>query len=192
MSVYLIVGLGNYPEQYHKSRHNVGFMVIDKLCKALSIELTNEKFNGKFIKVQVEQNQFIIAKPYTYMNLSGDFVSQIAQYYQIEPHNILIISDDADNNVGTIRIRNNGSSGGQNGIKDIINKLNTTDFPRIKIGIGRPTNKKINLADYVLGTFTNTEKPIINRTIDKATEALIDFMNGMSISELMNRYNIVR
>jgi PTH1 family peptidyl-tRNA hydrolase len=190
MSIYLIVGLGNYPEQYHKTRHNVGFMVIDKLCKALSIECANEKFNGKFIKVQVEHNQFIIAKPYTYMNLSGDFVSQIAQFYQIDPGNILVISDDVDNNVGTMRIRINGSSGGQNGLKDIINKLNTSDFVRLKIGIGRPANKKINLADYVLSTFNNTEKSIIDRTLNKAVEALIDFMNGMSIHELMNNYNI--
>jgi PTH1 family peptidyl-tRNA hydrolase len=184
------VGLGNYPEQYHQTRHNVGFMVIDKLCKALSLELTNHKFNGKFIKVQVEGNQFIIAKPYTYMNLSGNFVSEIIKFYQVKPQNIMVISDDADNKVGTIRIRAEGSSGGQNGLKDIIAKINTTNFNRIKIGIGRPSNNLMNLADYVLSPFNKTELPTIDKVLNKVVEALIDFINSTSIKELMNRYNV--
>jgi PTH1 family peptidyl-tRNA hydrolase len=190
VGTYLIVGLGNYPEQYHKTKHNVGFMVIDKLCQSLSLELTNDKFNGRFIKVAVDDHQFVIAKPYTYMNLSGDFVSAITHFYKIEPQNVLVISDDADNNVGTIRIRSEGSSGGQNGLKDIINKLGTTNFNRVKIGIGRPNNKNISLADYVLTPFDGSEKSVIGKTIDKVVELLIDFMNGSSIRELMNHYNI--
>jgi PTH1 family peptidyl-tRNA hydrolase len=190
MTTYLIVGLGNYPEQYHQTKHNVGFMAIDRLCKSLSIDLTNDKFNGRFIKVNVEDNQFIIAKPYTYMNLSGDFVNAICQFYKILPEHILVISDDADNSIGTIRIRNSGSSGGQNGLKDIINKLGTTNFNRVKIGIGRPNNKKMTLADYVLAPFNNSEKSVVTKTIDKVVELLIDYMNGSSVDVLMNRYNI--
>ncbi|MDR0675303.1 MAG: aminoacyl-tRNA hydrolase [Mycoplasmataceae bacterium] len=190
MTTYLIVGLGNYPEQYHKTKHNIGFMVIDKLSQALSLELTNNKFNGRFTKVIVEDRQYIIAKPYTYMNLSGDFVRDICRFYQVELSNILVLSDDADNNIGTIRIRKEGSSGGQNGLKDIINKLNSSQFNRIKIGIGRPTNKKISLADYVLAPFSNLEKNVVDKTINKVVEILIDFMNGFSIAELMNHYNI--
>ncbi|MDR2369435.1 MAG: aminoacyl-tRNA hydrolase [Mycoplasmataceae bacterium] len=190
MSIYMIVGLGNYPEQYRNTKHNVGFMVIDKLCQSLSLELTNHKFNGYFVKVAVETQQFIIAKPYTYMNLSGDFVKDICQFYQIPPQNILVIHDDADSNIGTIRVRSSGSSGGQNGIKDIINKLNTDNFNRVKIGIGRSNNRNISLADYVLTPFGNIEKSVINQVIGKAVELLIDFMNGASVQDLMNHYNI--
>lgn len=190
MSTFLIVGLGNYPEQYRNTKHNIGFMVIDKLCKSLSLELTNNQFDGRFIKVTVEQQQFIIAKPYTYMNLSGNFVRDVCHFYKILPSNILVISDDADNKVGTIRVRSDGSSGGQNGLKDIIDKINSTNFNRVKIGIGRPNNKMMNLVDYVLAPFSNLEMPTITRVIDKVTELLIDFMNGSTIKELMNNYNI--
>jgi PTH1 family peptidyl-tRNA hydrolase len=190
MEYALIIGLGNHSPQYIKTRHNIGFMVVDKLCSDLKISLSDEKFNGRYVKVQVENKTFIIAEPLTYMNLSGDFVSSICNFYKINHRNIILVSDDADNKVGTLRIRDSGSSGGQNGVKDIINKLGTDQIARIKLGIGRPADKRIDLANYVLSEFNKDEKPIIGKTIDKAVEALVDYMNGTNISTLMNKYNI--
>ncbi|MDR3257562.1 MAG: aminoacyl-tRNA hydrolase [Mycoplasmataceae bacterium] len=190
MKYTLIVGLGNYSPQYTKTRHNIGFMVVDKLCSDLKISLSDEKFKGRYVKVQVEDKTFIIAEPLTFMNLSGDFVSNICNFYKINHRDIILISDDADNKVGTLRIRDGGSSGGQNGAKDIINKLGTDQIARIKLGIGRPADKRIDLANYVLSEFNKEEKPVIGKTIDKAVEALVDYMNGTNISTLMNKYNI--
>ncbi|MDR3330106.1 MAG: aminoacyl-tRNA hydrolase [Mycoplasmataceae bacterium] len=189
MKYLLIVGLGNYPTQYTKTRHNIGFMVIDKLCAGLNLSLSNEKFNGRYVKVQVEDKMFIIAEPLTYMNLSGDFVANICNFYKISHRDIMIVADDADNKVGTLRVRDSGSSGGQNGIKDIINKLGTDQITRIKLGISRPADKRIDLANHVLSEFNKDEKIIIAKTIDKAVEALMDYMNGSSLSVLMNKYN---
>jgi PTH1 family peptidyl-tRNA hydrolase len=188
--IKLIVGLGNFPKEYEQTRHNIGFAVIDKLCNELSLNLNEDKYNGHFTKVTVEGTTFIIAKPWTYMNLSGDFIKPIMDFYKITPDNLLVVADDADTNVGTIHIKKHGSSGGQNGLKDIISKINTDKFSRIKIGIGRPKNQNIDLAAHVLGKFGNDEKISIAHVIKQVVQAIIEYMNGSSIETITNKYTV--
>jgi PTH1 family peptidyl-tRNA hydrolase len=189
MSIKLVVGLGNYPIEYHETKHNIGFMIIDEVCSELKLTLDQDKYQGLFTKIKTDKDEIIIAKPQTFMNLSGDFVQAITHFYKIKSEDILIISDDVDLSVGSIRIKPNGSSGGQNGVKDIINKLGTENIPRIKLGIGRPTNKNIMIANHVLSKFTTEERVIINKTVKQAAYAVIKYMNGTSIAKLMNEYN---
>jgi PTH1 family peptidyl-tRNA hydrolase len=189
MDKKLIVGLGNASRQYKNTRHNVGFMVIDHLCEKLNCDLSYEMFNGSFGKAIIHDNECFIAKPLTYMNLSGDFVSQIINYLKISLTNVIVICDDVNLELGQIRIRKSGSSGGQNGLKDIINKVHSEDFIRIRIGIGRPTNKKIDLADYVLSKFEKKEEELVKQTIVQVTKAISDFMEHQDIEKLMNQYN---
>jgi PTH1 family peptidyl-tRNA hydrolase len=124
------------------------------------------------------------------MNLSGDFVKPLMDFYKITPEHLLVISDDADTNVGTIHIKKRGSSGGQNGLKDIIAKLNSDKFQRIKIGIGRPQNRHIDLAKHVLGKFDKEERTNIIHVVNQVTKAIIEYMNGTAIDEIINKYTV--
>jgi PTH1 family peptidyl-tRNA hydrolase len=189
MNKKLIVGLGNYPKEYENTRHNVGFKVIDKLISKLNCDLSHEMFNGIFDKTIINDNEYFIAKPLTYMNLSGEFVSKIMNYLKIDISDIVVICDDINLNIGDIRIRKSGSSGGQNGLKNIIDCLGSDNFIRIRIGIGKPTNNKINLADYVLSKFAKDELDLLNQAIDKASEIIIDYTKSNNIELLMNKYN---
>lgn len=161
MSIKLIVGLGNPGLEYDNTRHNVGFEAINQLCKLLDVELDNHKFDGEYAKIKINNETFIIAKPLTYMNLSGKFVAKLVNFYKIEFENIVIIQDDLDLPLGTVKFRTNGSAGGHNGIKNIIDLLGTTEFNRIKIGIGRP-NGTANVKNYVLNKLNQKETIIIN------------------------------
>ncbi|MCK5867185.1 MAG: aminoacyl-tRNA hydrolase [Mycoplasmataceae bacterium] len=143
----LIVGLGNPGKEYENTRHNIGFKVIDAFAHANDIKLKKKKYGGTYYK----GNGIIVAKPGTFMNNSGEFVQPLAKYFGIEPENILVIYDDMDTKIGFARVKLTGSSGGQNGIGDIIDRLSTKDIPRLKIGIGRPKNGGKN---HVLGKFT--------------------------------------
>lgn len=145
----IIVGLGNPGKQYESTRHNLGFLVIDELTKRLGVELDKEKFNGVYTMVGTGDDRFIIAKPMTFMNLSGDFVRDIMSFYKIELEDLIVFTDDKDMELGKLKLRSSGSSGGQNGIKDIINKLGTENFTRAKLGIG--SHPQIQTKDYVLG-----------------------------------------
>jgi PTH1 family peptidyl-tRNA hydrolase len=174
--VKLIVGLGNYPDKYKNTKHNAGFICVDEFCKRHNITLDKTNFNGVFAK----EDKFIIAQPHTLMNLSGSFVSEIINFYKINISDILIISDDIDTELGKIRVKPKGSSGGQNGLKDIINKLGTEEFKRIKIGISKP-NKPIDIADYVLSNFNKTELPLLNQAIDQAIVVMDNFIGGRNI-----------
>lgn len=180
----LIVGLGNPGTQFNKTRHNVGFEAIDKLVQQLNVKLKKSKFNGLIYKGP----NYIIAKPTTFMNLSGDFVLNISSFYNIKLSDILVIYDDIDCKIGNLKFKNSGGHNGQNGIKDIIFKLQTPNFNRIKIGIGRPTNKSMDIANYVLGKYDNNDK--IANSIDKAKEAAIFFINN-SFDLLMNKFSEV-
>uniref|UniRef100_A0A2C9L277 Peptidyl-tRNA hydrolase n=1 Tax=Biomphalaria glabrata TaxID=6526 RepID=A0A2C9L277_BIOGL len=158
----LIVGLGNPGAQYENNRHNIGFKVIDAFASKHNLSLNKEKFNGIFYK----GDDFIIAKPLTFMNLSGDFVQAISSFFKINIQDILVIYDDMDHEVGKAVMKPKGSSGGQNGIKDIIAKLGTDSVQRMKVGIGRPTNGKI-AADHVLANFSKEEVEKLNLVKDK-------------------------
>ena len=157
----MIVGLGNPGDEYKNTRHNIGFMAIDNYVEKNNLKLS-KKFNGLYCKV-LNSESFILLKPLSFMNLSGTVVRKFADYYKIKPEDILIIQDDLDLPLGKIKLKYKGSSGGHNGIKNIIENLNTEEFPRLKIGVSN--NKNISTKDYVLGKFSKNEEQIINRDI---------------------------
>ncbi|AJQ45317.1 peptidyl-tRNA hydrolase [Ureaplasma diversum] len=187
MQKFLIVGLGNPGANYAKNRHNVGFMAIDELLRQLNLKLDNTKFKGDFTKTIIDNNIVYIAKPQTYMNLSGEFVSKFINFFDIPKTNIIVIYDDVDTNVGKIKLRLSGSSGGQNGIKNIINLLSTQDIKRVRIGIGR--NTQIPLDQYVLSNFKIDELVTIKPLLINVAFACIEFTKGESFEKMMNKYN---
>ncbi len=184
----LIVGLGNPGNQYKETRHNVGFVCIDALIALEGLKTTiDKKFNAEISIINRNNSKTIVAKPLTYMNLSGNSVAAIANYYKISSENIIIIHDDLYLDLGKLRIKRKGSAGGQNGIKDIINKLATDDFNRLKFGIG--LDERIPVKDYVLSKFSKDEVKKLEPAINDVVTACQLFAEGMSISDLMNRYN---
>lgn len=186
--MYIIAGLGNPESKYDHTRHNIGFHAIDVLCDKYNIRLNKLKFKACFGDGIIGGEKVILAKPQTYMNLSGESIRDMAAFYKIPTENIIIIFDDISLDTGRMRIRPTGSSGGHNGIKSIIYQLNSDKFPRIKLGIGAPPHSDFDLADYVLGRFTSEEiktlEPVLLDTAD-AVECIIK--NG--IERAMNKYN---
>ncbi|TPR53865.1 aminoacyl-tRNA hydrolase [Metamycoplasma neophronis] len=176
----LIVGLGNPGPEYEKTRHNAGFMTIDKIAEKLGIKLDEKKFNGVYYR----DKDICVAKPLTYMNKSGDFVRAIKDYYNIPIDDILIIYDDMDLPLGKATIKQKGSAGGHNGMKDIINKLGTEEIKRVKIGIGRGEN----VIDFVLGKFSYNDLKIIEQVIDVSSDAVISYISN-DIRFVMNKYS---
>lgn len=152
----LIVGLGNPGETYVNTRHNIGFKIINSLAKKNNIQLDKKQFNGEFGVFMLNGEKIVIARPLTFMNLSGDFVKSFVDYYNVDINDVIIIYDDVDARIGEIKLKTSGSSGGQNGMKDIINKLGTENIKRIKVGVG-PRNPKIPLANFVLSNFNKQE-----------------------------------
>lgn len=185
--MYLVVGLGNPGEEYKKTRHNMGFNAIDMLCEKYGIEIKKEKFQGKYECSTIEQEKVILLKPQTYMNLSGESIRQFVNFYKIEPDKIIIIYDDMDINPGTIKIRKKGSAGGHNGMKSIIQNLGTEEFPRIRIGIGRPTKEEDQI-NYVIGQISNEEQEKLKIGVEKAQEAVIEILKN-GIDKAMNKLN---
>ncbi len=165
----LIAGLGNIGSAYVNTRHNAGFMAINYILKTFNISLDKYNFDCNFNIVNINNQKAIFLEPTTLMNLSGNCISQVIKFFKINPMDLIIIQDDLDLDIGTFKIRTSGSSGGHNGIKDIINKINTDKFIRFKIGIGRPKNK-INIADYVLGKFSNQELSSLQAPFKKCLE----------------------
>ncbi|MDL2211872.1 aminoacyl-tRNA hydrolase [Erysipelotrichaceae bacterium OttesenSCG-928-M19] len=182
----LIVGLGNPGSEYQASKHNAGFMCMDLICDLLNIQLDKNKFNGQYFQGTINNQKVILLKPLTYMNLSGEAVSQFVSYFKIAIEDILIIYDDMDTPLGKIKLRKKGSSGGQNGMKNIINHLNTEDISRLKIGISK--NKLYKTRDYVLSRFSVEEQPLIEQALTNAAQAAISFINN-DIATVMNKYN---
>ena len=185
--MYLIVGLGNPDTEYDNTRHNMGFNAINGISKKYNIKLKKNKFQGLFEIGEIEGQKVIIVKPQTYMNLSGNCVKEIVDFYKIEKENIIIIYDDMDIEPGKIKIRKKGSSGGHNGIKSIIQMLGTDQFSRIRIGIGKPEHKGDEI-NYVIGPIHNEEKKLLMQGVEKAEKALIEILkNGIDIA--MNKFN---
>lgn len=173
----LVVGLGN--PGYENTRHNTGFMVIDKLATAYNINML-----AKHKSLMGSYNSLILAKPQTYMNLSGESVLQITKYHNIEQ--LIVIYDDVALNLGRIKISTSGSSGGHNGVKNIIEHLKTDAFLRVRVGIGKPT---CELSNYVLGKFTNDEREKLDDVIENACKA-VNLLIENKIAEAMNKYNV--
>lgn len=183
----LIAGLGNPTKEYENTRHNIGFMAVDGLAAAYSISVTTLKHKALIGKGMIEGEKVILAKPVTYMNLSGEAVREIADYYKIPAEDIIVIYDDISLDVGFMRIRKKGSAGGHNGIKSIIAHLGTEDFPRIKVGIGEKRPGQ-DLADYVLGRFPKDEREMLEKVLDDVKRA-VALMVRDDIGEAMNLYN---
>ena len=183
----LIVGLGNPGKQYEQTRHNVGFMVVDKLSKELSIPLDRTKFNGIYGIGYVSGEKVILLKPLTYMNLSGECIRPLMDYYEINDDEMVVIYDDLDLPVGKIRLRTKGSAGGHNGIKSMILHLGTQQFNRIRVGVDRPNNG-MKIADYVLADFARDEEQGINEAIDRTTSACEKWLST-SFVQVMNDFN---
>ena len=186
--MFLIVGLGNPTQQYEGTRHNVGFDVIDLLADKYNITVETRKGRAYIGKGMMEGKKVILAKPQTYMNLSGESVRSLVDYYKIdEESELLIVYDDVSLGVGQLRIRKKGSAGGHNGIKNIISHLDTNVFMRIKIGVGEKP-KKYDLADYVLSRFSKVEREQMEEGYEKAVRAAVMILNGET-DAAMNEYN---
>ncbi|HWO94950.1 MAG TPA: aminoacyl-tRNA hydrolase [Bacillus sp. (in: firmicutes)] len=183
----LIVGLGNPGKDYEQTRHNIGFMIIDELAKHLDIRLDKTKFNGLYGQGIVNGEKVILLKPLTYMNLSGESVRPIMDYYNIDTDDLLVIYDDLDLPQGKIRLRTKGSAGGHNGIKSLNQHLGTQEFNRIRVGIGRPQNG-MKVVDYVLGRFTNEEMVLLKESMYKSVAASNEWTKRPFV-EVMNVYN---
>ena len=182
----LIVGLGNIGKEYINTRHNIGFIMVDSLAMKKGIEFKNRKFNGSYAEYYQNGEKIILLKPEKYMNLSGEVVSSFVQFYKIPISDILIISDDLDMPVGKIKIKYKGSSGGHNGLKNIISHLGTDEFKRIKIGIAN--NKLVDTKDYVLGKFTKEEFDTIKNISNQFPNMIDDYLNN-SFDVFMSKYN---
>lgn len=183
----LVVGLGNPTARYDKTRHNVGFEVIDVLADKYNIALDTMKHKGMYGKGKIDGQSIILLKPMTFMNLSGESVALVSKYYKVAPEDIIVIYDDINLDVGRLRIREKGSAGGHNGMKNIIAHLGTEEFPRIRIGVGMKP-PKMDLADYVLSHFSEEEQALMNQGYDKACEALKLLLLD-DIPQAMNQYN---
>ena len=186
--MFIIVGLGNPTPEYEGTRHNVGFEVIDALARKYNIDVDTKKHRAYIGKGMIEGQKVILAKPQTYMNLSGESVRSLLDYYKVdEEQELLVIYDDISLGVGQIRIRAKGSAGGHNGIKNIIAHLGGQVFPRIKVGVGEKP-AKYDLADYVLGHFSKGDAKLKDEGYDHAVHAVELIVSGQ-INEAMNEYN---
>ncbi len=186
--MYIIVGLGNPTNEYKNTRHNVGFSVIDAIAEKYDISVLEKKHKALIGKGFIDGQKVILAKPLTYMNLSGESVRELVDYYKIdEKEELIVIYDDISLDVGQLRIRKKGSAGGHNGIKNIIAHLGHDTFMRIKMGVGEKP-KGYDLADYVLGHFSEAERKIMSESAEKASDAVKVMMNE-SADAAMNLYN---
>ena len=186
--MFIIVGLGNPTPEYEGTRHNVGFEVIDALARKYNIDVDTKKHRAYIGKGMIEGQKVILAKPQTYMNLSGESVRSLLDYYKVdEEQELLVIYDDISLGVGQIRIRAKGSAGGHNGIKNIIAHLGGQVFPRIKVGVGEKP-PKWDLADYVLGHFSKEEQGTMADAVKEAADAVCEIVN-VGIAQAMNDHN---
>ena len=186
-SVFLVAGLGNPGADYDYTRHNAGFMAIDYIAKVFGIKLNKSKFKSLYNKVKIGKDDVILLKPQTYMNSSGEAVRECMQFYKIPVENLVVTFDDVSLDVGTIRIKRNGSSGGHNGIKSIINLIGTDDFKRIKIGVGSKPDHW-DLPEWVLSRFSTKELDSVIACSEKALFA-VDLIVKGKIDQAMNKFN---
>ena len=186
--MYIIAGLGNPTREYDKTRHNAGFSVIDVLADRHNIDVSEKKHKALCGKGMIEGEKVILVKPQTYMNLSGESIREVMDYYKLDPsEELIVIYDDISLNPGQLRIRLKGSAGGHNGIKNIIAQLGTQEFPRIKVGVGAKP-PKMDLADYVLGHFSKEEQATMDDAVKEAADAVCEIVN-VGIAQAMNDHN---
>jgi len=184
---FLIIGLGNPGREYRDSRHNVGFMVIDRLAVRLAARGMRLQSKAIVTSAGLDARKIILAKPQTYMNLSGQSVQGLLHFYRIPTENLIVAHDDLDLPFGTIRIRPGGGPGGQRGMASTIELLGTKDFPRLRIGIGRPPGR-MNPSDYVLQSFSKEEQKLLSEILERAADAALTFVTD-GLNTAMNRFN---
>ncbi len=185
--MYLIVGLGNPESEYAHTRHNMGFDTINELAKNNNINITKTKFKALYETGIIQNEKVILLKPQTYMNLSGEAIKEARDFYNVKPEEIIVIYDDIDIEKGKIKLRKKGGPGSHNGMKSVVQELNTTDFIRIRVGIGQPEFKS-DMMNYVIGKVPEEEQKILQQGTKKAAEAIEEILkNGIDIA--MNKFN---
>jgi PTH1 family peptidyl-tRNA hydrolase len=184
---YLIAGLGNPGREYRETRHNVGFMALDRLAERLGVSFARLEAKALFTRAEYQGRRLLLAKPQTYMNLSGQAVGSLLRYYKAPLGNLLVIYDDVDLPLGALRMRPAGGSAGQKGMRSIIERLGVETFPRLRIGIGRPPGR-MDAAVYVLQEFARGEQETIGAALDRAADAALKFVvDGLEAA--MNQFN---
>ena len=184
---HLIVGLGNPGREYRDTRHNVGFMAVDRFCEMQGVRLGKVKFQAIIGETRIGVEKVILAKPQTFMNLSGNAVASVVRFYKIALENVLVVHDDLDLPFGTLRLRPGGGAGGQKGLQSTIDRLGTQQFPRMRIGIGRPSGQ-MDAAAYVLQKFGSADQEELDMILRRAAEAIEIFVRE-GLDSAMNRFN---
>ena len=185
---WLIVGLGNPGREYEKTRHNAGFRAIDLLAEKLGCKVDRLKFQGLYGQVNYGGGKLYLLKPQTYMNLSGRSVLALSAYFNIPPQRIIVLFDDISLEPGRLRVRANGSAGGHNGIKSIIQEVGSQEFPRVKIGVGAKPHPDYELADWVLSTFSSLEEKALAVSLENSAKAALTIIE-QGVPEAANRFN---
>lgn len=185
--MYLIVGLGNPEDKYSNTRHNMGFDVINELSKECDIKVSKSKFDAFYGMGEINGKKVILAKPQTYMNLSGESIIKFKKFYKLSNKNIIVIYDDMDLNIGDIRLKAKGGPGTHNGMKSVVDNLNTEEFIRVRVGIGTPKDKD-DIINYVLEQVPKREREILDGSIIKAKDSIIEILEN-GIDKAMNKFN---
>lgn len=185
---FLVVGLGNPDKKYTLTRHNSGFLCVDELAEKHGFKINKLKFKALIADTVINSHRVIVMKPQTYMNLSGEAVREAVNFYKIPPENVIVIFDDISLDVGKLRIKRKGSDGGHNGIKSIVSCISSSNFPRIKLGVGKKPHPDYDLAAWVLSEFKKDEAKPLKEAIDNACDALLLMLDG-KIDEAMNKFN---
>ncbi len=186
--MHIIVGLGNPGKKYANTRHNIGFELIDYIARQHSVKVEKLKHKALIGEFNVEGEKIVLVKPQTFMNLSGDAVLSLVNYYDLDLEKLVVVYDDIDIAMGNVRIRKTGSAGSHNGMKDIIYKLKDDKFPRIRIGIGKPENNNIDLKNFVLSGYSKEDVPKMEEAVINAYKAVLTIATG-EIDKAMNLYN---
>jgi PTH1 family peptidyl-tRNA hydrolase len=184
----LIVGLGNPDDKYKNTFHNLGFMSVDKVAEKLGVSITKEKCKALIAETRIGAEKVILAKPQTYMNLSGESVRELVSFYKIELKNVMVIYDDFDLNKGFIRIRENGSAGTHNGMRNIV-ELCGSNFPRVRVGSKPTENLQIPLINLVLSGIKEEDKILFDKATTAAANAALDYVSGSTVQAVMQKYN---
>ena len=183
----IIVGLGNPGKKYENTHHNVGFMCIDALAEKLGVKFNKKGCQAEYGFTSINGEMIVLAKPQTYMNLSGEAVKSLMAYFKEDASNVIIIFDDIEIPLGAIRVRKEGSGGTHNGMKNIISEVGTKDIPRIRIGLG--VDKSIDLKDFVLSPISKADMEIVSASIEKINDGLNDYIKDKDIEKLMQKCN---
>ena len=185
---HLVVGLGNPGGKYTFTRHNTGFLALDFIAEKCGVKVDRVRFKSLCADTRIGEHRVLLMKPQTFMNLSGEAVRDAADFYKIPPENIIVLFDDINFDVGAMRIRRSGSDGGHNGIKSIIYQLNSDAFPRVKIGVGKKPSPDYDLADYVLGTYSDADKKTLFSAFSRVYDGVELILSGQ-MDKAMNLYN---